>query len=60
MTTHSRRMQQKDADQINDKGRQTHPQTNKRSKNAKLAVSKAVFPILVRIKPQRSCKSDDV
>ena len=59
-TTQSRRMPKKDADPINDKGRQTDSRTNKRSKVAKWAVSEVASASLVGQKQKRRDKSNDV
>ena len=59
-TTQSRRLPKEDADQINKDGRQTDPQTNKRAKVAKWAVSEAAAARADGKKTKRVSKSDDV
>ena len=59
-TTQSRRLPKEDADQINKKGRQTDPRTNKRAKVAKWAVSKAAAVGADGKKIKRVSKFDDV
>ena len=59
-TTQSLSMPKEDADEINNEGRQTDPRTNKRSKVAKWAVSKAASAHLVGKQQKRNCKSNYV
>ena len=59
-TTQSRRLPKEHANQINKKGRQTDPRTNKRAKVAKWAVSKAAAARADVKKTTRMSKSDDV
>ena len=59
-TTQSCRMPKEDADQINKKGRQTDPLTNKRAKVSKCAVLEAAAARANLKKTKRMFKSDDV
>ena len=59
-TTQSRRLPKEDANQINKDGRQTDPQTNKRAKVTKWAVTEAASARADGKTTKRVSKSDDV